>query len=180
MVRKCSKCGEEDIVFWLTPEGRKCIYCMYNIKRKKKVKSKMKNNPEYIILHCSATKDSPTLSWDDIRRYHTKVKKWRTIGYHYGIEKIEDSYEILVGRFEEEVGAHCIGLNSKSIGICFMGNIDTEDIEKEQWEVGLKLVRSICNRYNIKYENVKGHREFADYKTCPGIRFDVEKFIKEL
>lgn len=141
--------------------------------------------PNKIILHHSATKDSGTVSWNAIRRYHVKENKWTDIGYHYGIEFVMDpgdshgSYEILIGRMPNEVGAHASGQNSQSIGVCFVGNFDTEPPPKEQWEMGLKLVRWLLREFAISSASVFGHRDFAD-KTCPGLMFNVEKFRREL
>lgn len=141
--------------------------------------------PEKIILHHSATKDSGTVSWNAIRRYHINDCCWSDIGYHFGIEKIDDtgspddSYEILMGRMPDEVGAHTAGQNSWSIGICFVGNFDDIHPPDGQWQQGLKLVRWLCKEFNIHYSEIYGHRDFAN-KTCPGTMFDVEKFKEEL
>jgi len=135
--------------------------------------------PSYIILHHSFTKDSKTVSWQPIREYHLSLG-WQDIGYHYGIEMVNDKFEILVGRFEGTVGAHTKGLNGLSIGICCVGNFDNEPPDMAQWNILLELCENICRRYNLPVQNVKGHREYAPYKSCPGNAFDLTAFRNQL
>jgi len=162
-------------------------------------------NPEYIILHHSLTADGKTVSWGAIRRYHKswayngtiiaeheakdlivqghKVKRpWRDVGYHFGIERVGKSYEILLGRMMNDCGAHCKpgAMNSQSLGICFVGNFDKMPPSKKQWDLGLNLVRTLVEVFNLPTSNVFGHRDFAGYKSCPGERFDIELFRRQL
>jgi N-acetylmuramoyl-L-alanine amidase len=134
--------------------------------------------PTSIILHHSLTADSQTVSWSAIRRYHTKTLGWNDIGYHYGIEKVGDHYEILVGRLMTQIGAHTKqeSMNAKSLGICLIGNFDDIEPPGEQFDLSLRLVKSLQFIIGIPTDKVYGHREFASYKTCPGKRFDLDKF----
>jgi len=136
--------------------------------------------PTSIILHHSLTKDGETVSWGAIRHYHTIEKGWNDIGYHYGIEKVGHDHEIFVGRMMTEQGAHCHGHNDYSLGICFIGNFDAEPPPSVQWDLGVRLVRSLLNVFSIEKMFVYPHRKFAPWKTCPGRQFDTKQFVKEL
>jgi len=139
-------------------------------------------NPEYIILHHSLTKDGGTVSWDAIRRYHTNTLRWRDIGYHFGIELVGKHYEILTGRMMNEKGAHCKqdSMNSRSLGVCFVGNFDIAPPPKEMWELGVKFVKSLIEVFRIAPSRIYGHNLFAHYKSCPGKYFDVDQFVDDI
>ena len=130
----------------------------------------------YIIIHHSLTKDGITVSWDDIDRYHTVEKGWIDIGYHYGIELIDKDYQVLAGRPLGTQGAHCKenGMNAMSIGICFVGNYDKEDVPDAMYDVGIKHIAGLCYSLRIDPMNIFPHSDYAD-KTCPGIRFDMDR-----
>ena len=133
----------------------------------------------HIILHHSLTKDGQTVSWQAIRRYHMQEKGWRDIGYHFGIELINDHHEILVGRDLDQDGAHCVGMNDRAIGICFVGNFDLAPPPADHWAAGVLFVRSLCRILMIPITNVVAHRDFAP-KSCPGKLFDMELFRRNL
>ena len=135
--------------------------------------------PNKIFLHHSLTKDSETVSWGAIWKYHVNTMGWSSVGYHFGVELINDRYQVLLGRMPSVQGAHTKGQNQDSIGICFVGNYDIEEPPREMWLKGLELVRWLQGVYRIWNHSIHGHREFAD-KTCPGTMFDVEKFKADL
>ncbi|MDA8137999.1 MAG: peptidoglycan recognition family protein [Desulfobacteraceae bacterium] len=161
--------------------------------------------PDAIVLHHSATADGKTVSWNAIRRFHTSYKlegvaiaqdqvyalahqgapverPWSDIGYHFGIELIGDHYEILAGRMMFESGAHCTQsrMNQRALGICFVGNFDSAPPPDAQWQMGLKLVRSLMEIFGVTLGNVYGHRELGAPKSCPGWMFDLHRFRAEL
>ena len=139
-------------------------------------------NPTHIILHHSLTKDSETVSWGAIKRYHTEELLWRDIGYHFGIEAVGNDYQIFMGRMMNEPGAHCkeMGMNRISLGICFVGNYDNENPPHDMWLTGLRLVASLMDVFKIPKKNIYGHNELATYKSCPGVGFDVDRFRSEI
>ena len=138
-------------------------------------------NPRNIIIHHSLTKDGKTVSWNAIRKYHLSLG-WRDIGYHYGIELVDDHHEILVGRMMNESGAHCKqqNMNYRSLGICCIGNFDVDHVPKKQWQLCLKLVRSLVDVLQLPIDNIYGHNAFAHYKSCPGTNWSMDNFRREL
>lgn len=125
-----------------------------------------------IILHCSDTPNFENFKASDINEWHIE-RGWKSIGYHY---VIDISGEIERGRYENEVGAHCHGHNSNSIGICLIGR---DQFTNEQWISLNLLVNRLVNQYNIKEENILGHCELDKNKTCPN--FSVKKWrLKQL
>lgn len=66
-----------------------------------------------IIIHCSATKEGRDYTVADIDRWH-RNRGFFCIGYHFVIYR---DGSIHVGRSVEEVGAHCKGHNTVSIGV---------------------------------------------------------------
>jgi N-acetyl-anhydromuramyl-L-alanine amidase AmpD len=143
-------------------------------------------HPGYILIHHSLTEDSGAVSWDAIRKYHMEVNGWKDVGYHYGIELVGDEYEIFKGRMDNEVGAHCIGFNGKSIGICLVGNFDKTPPPADQLALLRKICRSLMGIYGIKADHVLGHRETFPLrgvpveKTCPGSAFDMNALRRSL
>lgn len=124
-----------------------------------------------IIIHCSATPERKHFTTEDINNWHIQ-RGFKNIGYHYVIY-LDGS--IHKGRPEEEIGAHCTGANTTSIGICYIGGIDAltrkpkdtrTDAQKESL---VKLVNELKNKYPSA--TVLGHNELSN-KDCPC--FDVE------
>lgn len=140
----------------------------------------------YIVIHHSLTKDSDTVSWGAIRKYHVNTLGFRACGYHWGVERVNGFYEVLMGRFMDDTGAHCRDamMNQKGIGICCVGNWDLEEPPGDLLETTRKLCKWIMKLYDIPSQNVLGHWEAQALggvaenarKTCPGTKFDMEAF----
>lgn len=132
-------------------------------------------NWTHIVIHHSFTKDSQTVSWDAIRRYHKDVMGWSDIGYHFGMELVGNEYIIMAGRPLNMKGAHCKeeGMNSKAIGFCFVGNYDEIAPPTEMLIKGAEYIKGLMDTFNIIPANVRGHRDYATYKSCPGRLLDM-------
>jgi len=135
--------------------------------------------PKKCIVHHSLTSDSQTVSWGAIRRYHKETNGWIEIGYHYGIELVGDSYEVLVGRPENIAGAHCKGLNALSIGICFIGNFDIAAPSDEMMIRATEVFYPILRRLVITPEDIHPHSAYAP-KSCPGTMFPMARFVEAM
>lgn len=143
-------------------------------------------NPQYIVIHHSLTKDGQTVDWDAIRRYHREVNGWSDIGYHYGIEQVGKGILLQVGRPESVPGAHTkeMHMNSKSLGICVVGNFDLAPPGLEVLRFLSEIVRRKVMEYGIPVQAVLGHREVGvmagfdwkkgEYKSCPGKYFPMD------
>ena len=118
-----------------------------------------------IILHCSATKEGKNFSAADIDRWH-REQGYAMIGYHYVI-LLDGSIEI--GRPIEQIGAHCLGHNAHSIGICYIGGLDHHGRPKDtRTEQQRKAMEKLINNLLVQYHNAKVHchNEFSN-KDCP-------------
>lgn len=130
-----------------------------------------------IIIHCTATPEGRNVTVADVTRWH-KEKGYRTIGYHYLIGL---NGEVWRGRAEAEVGAHCEGENTNSIGVCYVGGLTKNGKQakdtrtQEQRDALAKLVKELKVKYPLA--KVHGHREFAN-KECPS--FDVQAWLKTI
>lgn len=121
-----------------------------------------------IIVHCSATPGNMNIGAKEIDAWH-KERGWRGIGYHYVITR---NGFVEPGRSESEVGAHCKGHNSNSIGICWVGGADGEDNRTPE-QIG--AIRALVSILKLKYPNatLHGHREFSN-KACPSFNIHTE------
>ena len=139
--------------------------------------------PQKVICHHSLTKDSGSVSWGAIRKYHTQTLGFKEIGYHAGCELVmsgsELYYEILMGRMWDEPGAHTQGHNSDSLGICFVGNFDKVAPDKQAIEAGAKVIALWLKLFGLSVDDIYSHNHFNSYKTCPGRLFDME-YLKML
>ena len=130
-----------------------------------------------IIIHCAATREGRDFTVEDITRWH-KARGFATIGYHYVIYRDGSIHE---GRPLEQIGAHCVGHNKHSIGICYIGGCASDGKTPkdtrtpEQKEALLALLRRLKARF--PNATIHGHRDFAA-KACPS--FDAFREYRQL
>ena len=130
-----------------------------------------------IIIHCAATREGRDFTVEYITRWH-KARGFATIGYHYVIYRDGSIHE---GRPLEQIGAHCVGHNKHSIGICYIGGCASDGKTpkdtrtSEQKEALLALLRRLKARF--PNATIHGHRDFAA-KACPS--FDAFREYRQL
>ena len=135
--------------------------------------SKPLQEVRYLVVHCTATKLSQRVSVEDIERWH-KAQGWDEIGYHWYIDR--DGH-IFVGRSENLAGAHVLGYNHCSIGVCYEGGLNEQGQPADTRTPAQKAVLLFVLRELKKsYPNaiICGHRDFPNVKkACPC--FDARK-----
>lgn len=119
------------------------------------------NRKENIILHHA---EASRCSVHDVHRWHLN-NGWSGIGYHYFVTKAGVVY---TGRPVNAVGAHAVGYNSNSIGICAEGAFNKETMPQVQKQAIIDLCRYLVKAYGIK--KVLGHKE-ANATDCPGSNY---------
>ena len=125
---------------------------------------------EKIIVHCSATPEGRDYTVADIDRWH-KQRGWKGIGYHYVVYRDGSVHR---GRDVAAIGAHTVGHNATSIGVCYIGGVDVCGNPKDTRTPAQRAaLRDLVELLRTEYPNatIHGHREFAA-KACPC--FDVK------
>lgn len=129
-----------------------------------------------IIVHCTDTPSGMDVGVAEVRAWHLE-RGWKNIGYHY-LVRLDGTVER--GRPISQPGAHCLGHNAHSIGVCYVGGRDenhkTADTRtKEQKAALLKLLTNLTFMYRCK---IHGHRDYDHGKDCPC--FDASEEYKGL
>lgn len=114
-----------------------------------------------IILHHAA---ASTCTPQQVHRWHL-ANGWSGIGYHFFVRKDGTVYR---GRPEDTVGAHAGNNNSDSLGICFEGSFDREQMPDVQRMAGAELVSYLKEKYGIT--RVQKHSD-VNATGCPGGNF---------
>lgn len=114
-----------------------------------------------IILHHAA---AVTCTAQQIHQWHL-ANGWSGIGYHFFVRKDGSVYR---GRPEDTVGAHAGSNNYDSIGVCFEGSFDREQMPAAQKAAGKELVAYLKQKYGIS--QVQKHSD-VNATGCPGGNF---------
>lgn len=138
---------------------------------------KSKRTITEIIVHCTATPEGRDYPLSTIRQWH-KERGFSDIGYHYIVHldgKIEDGRDVNIA------GAHCVGHNSHSIGVCYIGGLsaDGKTAKDTRTPVQSMTLKSLLITLRKLYPTAKihGHRDFAA-KACPS--FDATEEYKNI
>lgn len=126
-----------------------------------------------IIVHCTATRAGREVDVKEIEAWH-KARGFKTIGYHFVVKL---NGEVVKGRDIRVAGAHCLGHNSNSVGICYVGGLDINgkpyDTRTDAQKRALRSKIMELKR-QFPHASVHGHCEFSN-KACPC--FDVKSLL---
>lgn len=130
-----------------------------------------------IIVHTTATKEGVHYSVSDIDRWHRELG-YSGIGYHF-VVYLDGS--IHIGRPVSKIGAHCKGYNTGSIGICYVGGLDSngkpaDTRTPEQKKALRKLIEDLKEMHPIT--EVIGHRDTSPDLNKNG-KVDRHEWVKD-
>lgn len=130
-----------------------------------------------IVVHCSATRADRDFTENDLEVCH-RHRGFNGAGYHFYIRKNGD---IKNTRPLEKSGAHALGYNAHSIGICYEGGLDVRyrpaDTRTEWQKHSLRvLIRTLLMDYPGC--RVCGHRDLSPDRNGDG-RISPEEWVKE-
>ena len=121
---------------------------------------------DLIVVHCSATRCDRRFSVEDLIAWHDA--RFGFTGYHYYITRDGQMYQT---RHENLVGAHAVGYNQHSIGVCYEGGLTPDgtpaDTRTREQKAALNaLLRSLKPDYPDAV--ILGHRDLPGvHKDCP-------------
>lgn len=130
-----------------------------------------------MVVHCSATRADRDFTENDLEVCH-RHRGFNGAGYHFYIRKNGD---IKNTRPLEKPGAHALGYNAHSIGICYEGGLDVRyrpaDTRTEWQKHSLRvLIRTLLMDYPGC--RVCGHRDLSPDRNGDG-RISPEEWVKE-
>ena len=143
----------------------------------KKYKNRKIDQIESVIIHHSATDISATP--DSIARYHVGVNSHLQeggapgIAYHYLIDYKGNVFQV---NSLKTIAWHTSGQNTRSVGVCMIGDFDNQPPSIDQYKSLVKLLRFLKNSLNKRLK-ILGHREFAN-KSCPGDHVNIHSINK--
>lgn len=126
---------------------------------------------KWIVIHHSASPTGSAVSFD---KEH-KAKGWDGVGYHFvignGTTTRDGQVEVTARWPVQKWGAHAKTLDNRyneyGIGICLVGNFDTERPTAAQMKALTGLVSYLMQTYRIPAQSVVGHRD-TKATECPG------------
>lgn len=101
---------------------------------------------------------------------HMQSNGWGDLGYHY---VIAPQGQIFSGRSIFSKGAHVAGANSGNLGICLMGNFETQNVPAPQKAALVELLAWYSHALQFDPKKIDGHSTALKAATgettaCPG------------
>ncbi|WP_100962641.1 peptidoglycan-binding protein [Bosea sp. FBZP-16] len=126
-----------------------------------------------IIWHCTATPEGKDYTVADVRAWH-KARGWSDIGYHYVIYR---DGRIILGRPVGQIGAHCEGHNTGTIGCSYIGGLSADGKTAKDTRTPAQRASMLWLTQQLAAKHrgitrVSGHNQYAN-KACPS--FNVRK-----
>jgi hypothetical protein len=158
-----------------------------------------------IMLHDSRDKHGRTHSYREIRSFHQSFKDlkagevltetealgriddgetgisrpWKEAGFHYAVERVQGTPEIIMLRPATQNGAHSRegNMNRSALSILIHGDLGEERLADDMTQRLVVLVKYLMKTYKIPVEGIITHRaRGSTRRACPGDLFNVEEF----
>ncbi|WP_294631074.1 N-acetylmuramoyl-L-alanine amidase [uncultured Bacteroides sp.] len=123
---------------------------------------------QYLVVHCSATRANIPFTKEQLLQCHLK-RGFKCIGYHFYVTKDGVLHHT---RPMGEIGAHALGFNLHSLGICYEGGLDETGKPADTRTAPQKeTLRRVLGELKRLYPEARiaGHYQLsADvHKACP-------------
>lgn len=134
---------------------------------------------DYIVVHCTASKEGQDIGAAFITMVHIKERGWDTIGYNY-VVRLDGVIEL--GRNVDIVPAQVHGYNDNAIALVYVGGVDQDLKPKDtRTDAQKTAIISLLNDLRALYPTaiIQGHRDFPGVtKACPS--FDAKTEYKDI
>lgn len=135
----------------------------------------------HLVLHHSGTPVGSVESIDEEHRGRVddEGRPWRGIGYHFVIGNgrgMPDGEVQATFRWRQQLaGAHAgkREYNEAGIGICLIGDFESQPPSEKQLAACQRLVAELCHEYAMSPESVIRHSDVKPTE-CPGQQFPYE------
>lgn len=122
---------------------------------------------DLIVIHCSATRCDRPFPLEAVIACH-RARGFATVGYHYYVTR---DGTVHAGRPLYQEGAHATGYNRHSIGVCYEGGLNAEEVAADTRTAAQKAtLRRLLERLKKDYPETRivGHRDLPEVsKDCP-------------
>lgn len=113
-----------------------------------------------IVVHCSATREGHELTPEALEASHLS-RGFRGTGYHYYIRR---NGRTLCTRPVDQEGAHVLGYNKHSIGVCYEGGLTADGRPQDtRTPAQRRALQVLINRLCAVYPGCRvcGHRDLS-------------------
>jgi len=135
-----------------------------------------------MVLHHTGTQQGDVTSIDQahLQRTDDEGRPWLGIGYHFLIGNgrgMDDGQIEPTFRWRRQLqGAHAgvTNYNEQGIGICLVGDFESEPPTERQVEAVESLIGTLSERFGISATNMVRHSDISD-TLCPGRMFPFDE-----
>lgn len=148
-----------------------------------------RSKTDFIVVHCAATRSTQDIGRKEIDAMH-RQRGFSSIGYHYVIRR---NGVVELGRPTNTIGAHVLGFNDRSIGICMVGGVaaDGKTVEDNFTSAQFATLAAMLPTLQAQYPGARitSHRDLSPDKNrngkiepnewlkgCPS--FDITAFLQ--